>query len=165
MMKKKTRVITELAVLLCLSVIIGGLERFIPLSVPGAKIGLSNVALMAALVRYGKKEYLLLGTGKVLLCATLFGNFGVSFILSLSGFVTSAIIILIISSIDGISIYTLSVIGALCHISGQTLTATLIYRNIGMLYYLPILLCVCYISGLLVGFISKCIVKIMKKLS
>ena len=62
-----------------------------------------------------------------------------------------------------LSIIGVSIIGALFHSIGQLVVATVFLKTMGVFYYLPYLIIFSLISGMIIGYISKEILKQMKK--
>ena len=52
----KTRKIVTIAVLTSIAIVLSILESFIPLGIPGVKLGLANAVTLIALFLYSKKE-------------------------------------------------------------------------------------------------------------
>lgn len=154
---KKT---ATLALLLCLCSVVGIIESFVtlPLPVPGIKLGLANLVTLFALYYFDKKCYITIGFLRVVLTALLWGGFGLNFIFSFAGWALSAAAVIMACLINKNSIYGISVIGACFHQMGQMTVATLVYAQIGLLYYLPFLIATGTASGLLTAFLTKRII-------
>lgn len=154
--------ISLLSLFLALGVIFNYLENLIPVFLPiyGIKLGIANTITLIILYFFSKKEYALIGLLRVLLSGILFiGIFSPGFFLSLSGYFLSTIIVLLLSINKNISIYTLSIASAISHSVGQIICASILYQTITMFSYLPILILTSTISGFLISFISKTIIK------
>ena len=74
----KTRILLRLSLLTAVSLVLFVAENQIPppVPVPGVKLGLGNVIVVAVLFLYGRREALALLAVKVLLSALLTGNLG-----------------------------------------------------------------------------------------
>ncbi|MDR1571463.1 MAG: Gx transporter family protein [Clostridiales Family XIII bacterium] len=136
----------------------GLMERALPLDmiVPGARLGLSNVAILAAVYLFRFRTALALTLMKCLLLSMLAG--GPSYLLySLGGSLPAVAAMWALARAlgDRVSPVGVSVAGAACHSVGQTLTACAALENMWMLAYLPPLLLVSAASGAVVGLIAK----------
>ena len=161
----KTKKIVGLAMLLCLSVTVGILESFVslPIPVPGIKLGLANFINLFVLYYYDLKSYFTVGFLRVVLSALLFGGFGIGFVFSICVWTLSAAAVSLAFLLEKFSVYGLSTLGAALHQTGQISAAILIYRQIGFLYYLPILLSVSTVTGGTIAFLTVCIIRPLNK--
>ncbi|MGI6752166.1 MAG: Gx transporter family protein [Anaerovoracaceae bacterium] len=127
----------------------------LPLTVPGVKFGLSNIAVMYALF--------FLGTKQAYLIAILKGGFVfitrgvVAGVLSFFGGMLSVTVMLLLLLIfkERISYLSISIFGALSHNIGQFLVIVVLYAGVNMLPYLPILI----ISGIIAGIITSTLLR------
>lgn len=133
-------------------------ESFVPIVmiVPGFKIGLANLASLFALMIYDKKSMWTVGMGRIFLSAILQGTlFSVAFWLSLSGGLLSLLAMSIGADVKVFSIYGISILGAAFHSVGQVIAITWIYQQYFMQLFLPILLALSIVSGLVVAILSQ----------
>lgn len=160
---KHTNKLVRMALLLSLAFIINYLESLVPLPIPlpGVKIGLANCIGLMVLFCFEKKDYIFFNILKVVMVALLRTGFGSAFLISSLGTLLSTIATLLIYKFTTASIYGLSIIGALFHSLGQVLMVMLLYNNVYMINYLPLLEIVSIISGCLTAFISA---KVLEKL-
>jgi heptaprenyl diphosphate synthase len=152
-----TQQLTRLAMLLALGIIINYAEfAFIPTAfiAPGVKLGIANSVGLIVLFLFKEKEYLIFGFLRVVLTA-LFTGFGFSFFIGLSGYVFASIAVVIILQTKQLSIFGLSIIGAMFHGVGQILMVSYLYNSIFMINYLPVLLITGMMAGLVVAYLSK----------
>ena len=72
----KTKKITLIGLLIALAFVLSYVEFLLPLSIgiPGAKIGLANLAIMVALFLLGWQDALMLSIVRVILVGFTFGN-------------------------------------------------------------------------------------------
>ncbi|MDR0424799.1 MAG: Gx transporter family protein [Clostridiales Family XIII bacterium] len=137
---------------------VGVLERLIPLDfiVPGARLGFSNVVVLVSIYIFRFRISLILVLLKCLLMSMLTGGPS-SLIYSLSGSLLSFAVMYLLAKALGerISPIGVSVAGAAAHSTGQIIASCVVLENIGMFAYLPVLLVLSVISGVLVGFIVK----------
>jgi heptaprenyl diphosphate synthase len=138
---------------------VGLLERAVPLDflIPGARLGLSNVVILAAVYLFRFRVALLLVVLKCVLLSALAGGPS-SFIYGAAGSLLSFVVMwFLVKAFPGrTGPVGVSAAGAACHSAGQTLMACLVLENMGLLAYLPPLLVISLISGVLVGVIVKC---------
>lgn len=135
---------------------------------PGAKLGLSNIALMLCVLVAG------IGDGffiVIIKSGFVFLTRGVSsFLMSISGglcsFVVLAVIVIISKKINKpFSYIFMSVICAVVHNIGQTMAAS-IYMSTNLIKaYLPILLVFGVISGIITGIILKTVMPAVIKIN
>lgn len=117
---------------------------------PGAKLGIANLAVMLAFFRTGKADAVLISLCRVTLMSLLFGNFQY-FIFSLFGATFAYLAMLFISRISSVGRVGISVASAAAHSVGQIVAAALIYSSLVLVSYLPILLVTSILSGTLNG--------------
>ena len=157
--KRKTiKKLTSLSLFLAIGIILSIVESMIPLPipVPGVRLGLANTVGLVLLYIYSPKQYLYIGFLRVVMVGLLrTGLFSISFYLSLSGFVLSHLIVLILYYLNKFSIYGLSITAALFHGVGQMITVMFIYSTSGLILYLPILMLSGIISGALTALITS----------
>lgn len=125
-----------------------------PLPLPGLKLGLANVATLLALELGGAGTALTVAVLRVCVAALVVGGFlSVNFTLSLSGALTSALLITWGRRWGGARLTSrgLGVIGAAAHNAGQVLTFWLLSGQRGALLYLPPLLLLAVPAGACTG--------------
>ncbi len=162
MNKKKIYNISLLAIFLAIGVLLNYVENLLPvlIPVPGVKLGIANTIGLIVLYFFDRKRYALLGFLRVILVSVLFmGLFTSGFLLSLSGWFLSTLVCIALSFNKKISIYTLSVAGAIFHSIGQIICASILYSSVYILTYLSILVFVGVITGLTIAFLSSIIIK------
>ncbi|MGN8807676.1 Gx transporter family protein [Absicoccus porci] len=153
-----TRKSVNLGFLMAVGILLQLIESFVPIVmiVPGFKIGLANLASLFALMIYDKKSMWIVGIGRIFLSALLQGTlFSVAFWLSLSGGLLSLIAMSIAADVKVFSIYGISILGAAFHSVGQVIAITWIYQQYFMQLFLPILLALSIVSGLVVAILSQ----------
>ncbi|MGL4606782.1 MAG: Gx transporter family protein [Eubacteriaceae bacterium] len=129
----------------------------LPFVFPGVKLGLSNIVVMYALFFLSKSSAFSIAILKSGFIAFISGP--VSGLLSLSGGLLSIFVMLIFlkSRSKNASYLIVSIFGAISHNIGQFLMISLIYTNLNLLVYLPVLI----ISGLIAGMITATILNIL----
>ena len=166
-MENNLRKTVNLALLVTLALVISLVEMQLPMPVPipGAKLGLSNIILLVSLYFYGFKASLTIALLKSFLLVLITGAV-TSFFYSAAGAILSSIAMFVglkyherVFSFIGIS-----EIGAFSHNLGQIIVACFVMSNIKMMYYFPMLVLVGTISGFFVGISSNFIITHMKKI-
>ena len=157
---------TKLALFLAVGIILNIVEHLIPIPmpVPGVKLGLANTIGLAVLYYFGPIEFILIGLLRVLLVGVTYtGLFSISFLLSLSGWALSTLIVLIIYPTEKFSIYGLSITSAIFHGVGQILMVMIIYSSYNLILYLPILMFSGLISGALTALVTSLVLTKINK--
>ena len=151
-----------LAFLVAVGILLQLLESFVGIFmiVPGYKIGLANIAGLFALYIYDEKSLAYVSLLRIFLSSLMQGTlFSVSFYLSLSGGILACIAMIIAYRSKVFSIYGVSILGACFHNIGQVIAITWIYQQYFMQLFLPILLALSIVSGILIAVVCKKSVK------
>ena len=159
-MQNKTRELTLLGILFGLALILSFLESLMPPAPflpPGVKLGLSNIITMYCL--------LYLGIGQAYSLALLKAGFvlitrgAVAGVLSVSGGILSVSVMVLMMRPKkwSVSVFLLSVFGAVSHNLGQLMAASLLIGETASLFYLPILI----LSGVGMGAVTGGILRIV----
>ena len=131
-----------LAFLVAAGIVLQLLESFVGvfMIVPGYKIGLANIAGLFALYMYDEKSLIYVSILRIFLSCLMQGTlFAIIFAYKLKIF----------------SIYGVSVLGAAFHNVGQVIAITWIYQQYFMQLFLPILLALSIVSGILIAVVCK----------
>ena len=162
----ETKKIINISMLLAISVVLSIIESFIPLFsgiVVGIKLGLANIVVIYALYKYGFKDALYITILRVILVGILrTGLFSITFIFSITGAIISIIMMGLVKKTK-LSIIGVSVIGSISHVIGQLLVASILLhigKTILLSVFLPYLILLSCITGIIIGIISKEIIKI-----
>ncbi len=158
----KVQKIALLGVLLAATIVIAILESFIPsFTIPGIKLGFANIVILVTLYEVGILEAGFINLVRVLVVSLVRGTFfSMGFFMSLTGaFLSLGVMILFHLVIKKFSIIGVSVIGSLFHVIGQILIAMIYMGSVYVVYYLPIIGISAVITGILVGFIARAIIK------
>lgn len=147
--------IAHLAMLSALAMIFSYVESCIPfpLWLPGFKLGLANLVILLTLYLWNTKSAILVSFVRILLMALLFGNL-YTLAFSLSGGVLSMAAMISAKRTHKFSMAGVSIIGGTFHNLGQFLTALLLMNNMHLIYYLPALLIMGAVLGLLLGLLA-----------
>jgi heptaprenyl diphosphate synthase len=153
----KTKDLTTMAILTALAFALSWVERLIPLEMiiplPGVKLGLANTVTLFALYRLSLPAALLILTARCLLSALFSGNMtGLAF--SLAGGLLSMLVMAAAKRSRHLSVYGVSVLGAVGHNCGQILTAMLLMHSAYIWGYLPYLLLIGTACGAATGAVS-----------
>ncbi len=155
-----------MGLLTALALILGYLESLLPIApgLPGVKIGLSNCAVLLALRLLDAKKAFFLLLLKVTLSALLFAS-PAAFFYSLGGGLLAFLLMLLCGALFGasLSLPAVSLAGALGHNLGQLFVAALTAGLRPALGYAPILLLSSLPAGLLVGFVSAGVLRLLEK--
>lgn len=157
MYQKKT---AYLGVFAAVAIIFGYVESLFPFfaGIPGIKLGLANLAVLFILEKYTWKEAALVSAVRILVIGFLFGNM-FSILYSLAGAALSLAVMNLMKKRAGFSILGVSVSGGVSHNIGQLIIAALIVENTAFLYYAPVLIISGVITGLLIGLLTREVLK------
>ena len=152
--------ISLLGVMLAFTLVTSFIERMIPLDgiVPGMRLGLANLAIVISLYTLPTRDTFILMVLKCLMTAIFSGSI-IALLYSLTGSMLSLIIMLLLIKlkIKAISIIGVSVAGAAFHNLGQIMVARFIFGTWAIMLYLPLLLIIGTVSGIVIGFLAKTI--------
>ncbi len=162
--KTKTRRLVTLSALTAVAMILSYIESLLPplVAVPGAKMGLSNIATVFALYSLGPKSAVAVSLVRVCLSALLFGN-SVAFIYSLSGAALALLAMIILYQIRIFSFVGVSVAGGVAHNAGQVIAASIVMENAAITSYIAPLAIVGTLAGVAVGVAAGILAYRLKK--
>ncbi len=148
------------AALLGLTLILSFVEAVIPLTawipLPGFKLGLSNIGILAAAYLLSPWDALAVTLGKVIITALLFGNV-TSFLFSASGGLAVILLLMLLRRLPIVehrfSFVGISVLSAVCHNLGQLAAASVIMGGTAVFAYTPALLAASCLYGSVNGFL------------
>lgn len=157
--------IAYLGLLLTLALILSYVESLIPIfvSVPGVKLGLTNLVILICLYSFPAKYAFLISGMRVLLAGLLFGNM-FSILYSLAGALFSLVVMLFAKKLFKLGILGVSILGGIFHNVGQLLVAIAVVSNYRIGYLFPYLLLSGILTGAIIGFIANCVVPYLKKI-
>lgn len=151
-----------ISMLTAMAMVLSILESFIPVFIPGVKLGLANVIILIMLYEFKPWEALMVDFLRIILVAIMRGTLlQPTFIMSFSGGMLSFFMMFIFSRFKIFSVIGVSVIGSISHCLGQIIAAMIILSTEAVIYYLPFIA----ILSLLTGFLSGCICKAYLKRS
>ena len=157
---KDTKRLTLLSLLVSVAMVLSYLESLVPVfvSVPGVKMGFSNVATIFALYSLGPLAAVGVSIVRVVLSSLLFGNLEMM-IYSLFGAALSLIFMIILKKSEMFSTMGVSAVGGVMHNAGQSVAASILLRNSGVLYYFVPLVISGTLAGVVIGIISGIMIK------
>ncbi len=158
-MKKKSlsaRTIALLAMMIALALVFSYVESLIPINfgIPGVKLGLANLVIVAALYLMGAGQALIISVVRIILSGILFGNM-FSILYSLAGGLLSLAVMVLIKRSEKVSVVTVSAAGGIFHNIGQLIVAMVVIENLNLVFYLPVLLLSGFLTGLVIGIVCR----------
>lgn len=165
---KDLKKVTNIALLTAMALAISLIEHMIPIPVPipGAKLGFSNMIILLTLYFYGMKSALLVGVLKSFLLMLITGSV-TAFFYSFAGAVLASLAMgLSLKLLNRFSSFVgISEIGAFFHNLGQILVAAIFMGNIKMLIYFPALVMMGVFTSFFVGLSVNYVSSHMEKLN
>ena len=164
LMLMKTRKLAILGMFVALAFVLSYIEFLLPLNIgiPGAKIGLANLVIMVALYTLGEKNAIALSIVRVVLVGLTFGNLSMM-LYSLAGASLSLLVMLIAKKTGKFSMTGVSILGGVFHNVGQIIVAMLVLETSSLFYYLPFLIVVGTITGIVIGIVANLITVRVKR--
>ena len=159
MNKTQKLVLTSLffAIAIILSIVEHSLPP-LPLAIPGVKFGLSNIAVMYVLFFLGRKPAYAVAFLKAIFVFSTRG--WIASVLSLAGGILSITIMIVLMVIfrERVSYLILSIFGAIFHNIGQLVAVSIVYTNLYLMYYMPVLI----VTGVAAGFVTSILLNIIR---
>ena len=157
--------ITSFGMLIALAFIFSYVESILPfqLPVPGMKLGLANIVVVAALYCWGEKEAFVLSAVRILLVSLTFGNM-TALLYSFAGGILSFAMMVLIKKIKCFDIIGVSIAGGVFHNVGQILVAIVMLETKTIVYYLPALVVSGTVTGTGIGIAGGELTKRLKKI-
>ena len=149
-----------LGMLTALALILVYVESLIPLPVgiPGIKLGLANIVILFAIYRYGIKEATLVSVVRIVLSGLMVTGMW-SVLYGISGTVCAIAIMSLAKFMLKLSVITVSVLGAMAHISGQMIVAGLSVGFGPVAGYALYLLLASVIFGAIIGMVADILIR------
>ncbi|TLS48572.1 Gx transporter family protein [Paenibacillus antri] len=149
------------------AVVLGLIEAAIPFqaAVPGAKLGLGNIMVLACLHFLRGRDAISLIVLKTVITSLLLGTFS-SFLFSIAGGLLSFAVMYALLRLgrDRFSLIGVSVAGGIAHNIGQLTAATFVLGTSKIFYYLPFLMVAGIATGIFVGFAAKTLIRALGRL-
>ena len=145
-----------ISMLMAMACVLSYLESFIPVFIPGVKLGLANVIILIMLYEFKFYEAGIVDLLRIIVVALIRGTIASpTFFMSLAGGILSYIVMLIFSKIKIFSPIGVSALGSISHCLGQIIVVVIIINLDAVLYYLPFIVVLSIITGILSGFIAR----------
>ncbi|MBR2663828.1 MAG: Gx transporter family protein [Clostridia bacterium] len=161
----KTKDLTIMAILTALAMVLGWVERMIPLELliplPGVKLGLANTVTMFSLYWLNLPATMLILTARCLLGGLFSGNM-TALAVSLTGGVISMLVMAAAKRSRHLSVWGVSVLGAAGHNCGQILIAMILMHSGAVLGYLPYLLLIGTACGCATAAVTAGVLRIVR---
>lgn len=155
MLDNKLNKISISALFTVFAAVCGILEGMLPLQliipIPGVKLGIANIFVVFAFKCLGASYAFLISLARALIIFLFTGN-AMAFALSVSGALLSFVSLCFMMMLHN-KVFTyigVSSVGAMFHGAGQIAFAYVIIGK-SVLYYLPVLLCACALTGVFTG--------------
>ncbi len=155
MYTQRTNNMVMCGILTALAMIFSYVESIIPIPIPipGVKLGVANIAIVAVLYAIGSAQAVVVNVLRIFLTAMLFGNLN-SFLFSMAGGMLSIFGMILLKKMKGFSMIGVSVAGGVLHNIGQILAAVWIMGSSAIAYYLPVLLIAGVLTGIVIGIVA-----------
>lgn len=155
--------ITMCSLLIALAFVLSYIENLIPLSlgVPGAKLGLANLATLVSLYTVGTGRAAFVCLVRIVLTGFTFGNLSMMIYSLAGGGLSLAVMVLLKRA--GASMVSVSVLGGVAHNIGQLTVAALAMETAGVFSYLPFLLAAGTVAGAFVGLAGGMVTERLKR--
>ena len=162
---KKLNKLTTTAILTAAALVVFAVEAQIPAftSIPGIKLGLSNVFTLFTLYAVGVPWALALLLIRVLLGGLLTGQAAAILYSLAGGLLAFGAMLLGRRLIPEKQLWVVSVFGAIFHNVGQIAAAVVITGTTAILYYLPILLVSAVVTGAFTGILAQLVLKRLRQ--
>lgn len=163
----RTKKLVFLALITSMALVIHYLEGYFPSlmpGIPGARLGLANIFTVVILCLFGWREALVVIVLRSVL-GPILGGAPTSIFYSLAGGLISGAVMFILVRcwIKQLSLYSISIAGAIFHNVGQLLVASVVLNNFYLFTYLPVMTGIAIPTGLFVGFSSIFILKFIRQ--
>lgn len=148
--------IAIIAMFTALAMIFSYVESLIPIDfgIPGVKLGLANLIMVIMLYQWDIKSTAIVSIIRIVLTGFLFGNL-FSIVYSIAGGLLSLLVMVIAKKSKCFSICGVGMFGGVMHNVGQLIVAAIVLESFSLAYYAPVLLISGLITGLLIGIVSK----------
>lgn len=161
---KKAKEESLCAVMLALALALSYMERLIPLQLvvplPGIKLGLANIVTLVALYAFKTRYAFMILIPRCCFTAA-FGGGATGFWFSLCGGLLALGAMALVKRASFFSVYGVSVIGAAAHNIGQILAAMVLMNSVYIGAYLPYLLLVAIVTGLVTGGLCAGVLRVL----
>ncbi|MBI5015393.1 MAG: Gx transporter family protein [Deltaproteobacteria bacterium] len=149
--------LARLGLLMALAGVLQALEGLVPLPIPWFRVGLANALVLAALHRWGWRDGLWVGAGKVVVGGLLSGRlFAPPILLSLGGtFAATLAMAAALGAAPPLGLVGISVVGAQAHALAQVaVAATVVVRSAAVWSLAPLLGLLAAATGVVTGLVA-----------
>lgn len=165
----KTYKIVYMGLLVSMALALSLIERILPIPfiAPGAKLGLANLIIIISVYTLDSyKDSFIILILRILLSSTLGGSMS-SLLYSISGGILSFIITIFVKHLGSnyVSIIGVSTSAGVFHNIGQLFAASIIFKNINIFLYLPLLSISGIGTGIFIGLSANYILNHFSKSS
>lgn len=145
---------------IALAMIFSYVESQIPpfFTVPGMKLGLTNVVVLVALYKCGNGSAMAINILRIILVSLLFGGIA-AMVYSLAGGMLSTVVMILMKMTGKFRPVTVSAAGGIFHNVGQIIVAMLMLNATGIIWYLAILWFTGLVTGILIGLLGDILLK------
>ena len=160
----KSKKIAYYGLCIALAFVLSYVESLFPtfIAVPGVKLGLTNLVVLIALVKIGKKDAFFINMIRILLVGLTFGT-AFSLLYSFAGGILSFLVMMLFYGKNRFSVIGVSVAGGVAHNVGQILVAMMVLESKALVYYLPVLILSGTLAGVVVGILCGEVAKRLPK--
>ena len=156
----KTKKLTVMAILTAVALTIFVLEAQIPpiVPLPGVKLGLSNIITVFAVFAMGPGEAAAILACRIFLGAVFAGNFSSIFYSAAGGLCAILVTIGLRRILTTTQLWVAGALGAVAHSIGQMAMAVLLTGTTAILIYLPVMVGISIVTGLVTGLCAQFLV-------
>ena len=164
MKKINTKTLVTISALIAVAMILSYIESLIPAftTIPGIKMGLSNIATVFALYVLGWPYAILVSVIRVILSTMLFGKI-TGLIYGLSGAALALLAMILVKKTNRLSTVGVSVVGGVTHNIGQIIAVCIVMGTSAIALNLVVLLITGTIAGVLIGVAAGILIERIKK--
>lgn len=158
-----TKRFSYVSMLVALAILLNLAESmFIPPIQFGIRFGIANIVSLITIERFGLKDMIVVNIMRVLIANLMRGTiFSSIFWISGGGVLLSSLFLIILTKSNSSLIFK-SIISSIAHSTGQVLVVMIIYSQVSMISFIPILLITSIPTGYLTGIIAKEVLKRVK---
>ena len=158
------RTVASMGLLFALAIVLSFLEHLIPSlvpTVPGIKLGLSNIVTMYCLFFLGARPAFAVAALKSLFVLLTRGPAGAA--MSFAGGLLSLAVMLCCRRLFSLGERLTSIAGAIAHNVGQLAMAGLLLRSVFAFYYLPVMILSGILMGMLTGLLLRFVMPYLRR--